>query len=62
MKKMLLLLATLLLLLGSTTALADTYRFGTVANSSSVNLRSSSQGAENSRQIHENNPHPSHST
>ena len=39
MKKMLLLLATLLLLLGSTTALADTYRFGTVANSSSVNLR-----------------------
>ena len=38
MKKWLLLLLTLLLL-ASTTALADSYRFGTVANSASVNLR-----------------------
>ena len=38
MKKWLLLLLTLLLL-ASTTALADSYRFGTVVNSASVNLR-----------------------
>lgn len=38
MKRMLMLLTTLILL-AATTALADSYRFGTVANSNSVNLR-----------------------
>ena len=38
MKKLLIVLITLLMLLEST-ALADSYRFGTVANSNSVNLR-----------------------
>ena len=45
MKKWLMLLIALLMLGMTTTALADSYRFGTVANSSSVNLR---QGASKS--------------
>ena len=45
MKKLFLLLLTTLMICASAVALADTYRFGTVANSNSVNLR---QGASKS--------------